>query len=114
MSFELKSMTNETLKNYLNYLIIKGYNEETSHTRTGQVREFLDFTKLSFEQINEEHINQYYYYLKQRPNKLKPKKTISLDVIISLFSKKKLNSAGHQIFNGYFLSMSFVIPSLPN
>ena len=58
-------MTNETLKNYLNYLIIKGYNEETSHTRTGQVREFLDFTKLSFEQINEEHINQYYYYLKR-------------------------------------------------
>jgi len=32
-------MTNETLKNYLNYLIIKGYNEETSHTRTGQVKE---------------------------------------------------------------------------
>ena len=75
-------MTNETLKNYLNYLIIKGYNEETSHTRTGQVREFLDFTKLSFEQINEEHINQYYYYLKQRPNKLKPKKTISINTVI--------------------------------
>jgi integrase/recombinase XerD len=61
-------MTNETLKNYLNYLIIKGYNEETSHTRTGQVKQFLDFIKLPFEQINEEHINQYYYYLKQRPN----------------------------------------------
>ena len=75
-------MTNETLKNYLNYLIIKGYNEETSHTRTGQVKEFLDFIKLSFEQINEEHINHYYYYLKQRPNKKYKEKTISLNTVI--------------------------------
>ena len=75
-------MTNETLKNYLNYLIIKGYNEETSHTRTGQVKEFLDFIKLSFEQINEEHINQYYYYLKQRPNKKYKEKTISINTVI--------------------------------
>ncbi|POS00647.1 integrase/recombinase XerD [Flavobacterium croceum DSM 17960] len=75
-------MTNETLKNYLNYLIIKGYNEETSHNRTGQVKEFLDFIKLSFEQINEEHINQYYYYLKQRPNKKYKEKTISINTVI--------------------------------
>jgi integrase/recombinase XerD len=74
-------MTNETLKNYLNYLIIKGYNQETSHTRTGQVREFLDFIKLPFQQINQEHINQYYYYIKQRPNKKYKEKTISINTV---------------------------------
>ena len=70
------------LKEYLNYLIIKGYNEETSHTRTGQVKDFFDFIKLSFEQIKEEHINHYYYYLKQRPNKKYKEKTISLNTVI--------------------------------
>jgi integrase/recombinase XerD len=75
-------MINQTLQNYLNYLIIKGYNEKTSHTRTTQVATFLDFTKLPLEQINEEHINQYYYYLKQRPNKKHKEKIISPNTIV--------------------------------
>lgn len=63
-------MTNETLKNYLNYLIIKGYNSETSLTRTQQVKEFLEFTKLEINIISSIDIIKYYNYLKQRPNKL--------------------------------------------
>lgn len=75
-------MINETLQNYLNYLIIKGYNEKTSHTRTQQVTAFLDFTKLPFEQIREEHILTYYHYLKQRPNKKYKEKIISINTVI--------------------------------
>ena len=62
-------MTNDTLQNYLDHLITKGYNEETSHTRTGQVKEFLAFTKLEINQITSLEIIKYYNYLKQRPNK---------------------------------------------
>ena len=64
-----KGMTNDNLQNYLNHLITKGYNGETSHTRTGQVKEFLEFTKLEINQITSLEIIKYYNYLKQRPNK---------------------------------------------
>jgi integrase/recombinase XerD len=62
-------MTNDYLQKYLNHLITKGYNAETSHTRTGQVNEFLEFTKLEINKIGELEILKYYNYLKQRPNK---------------------------------------------
>ncbi|EKT3958551.1 tyrosine-type recombinase/integrase [Flavobacterium psychrophilum] len=62
-------MTNDYLQKYLNYLITKGYNSETSLTRTQQVNEFLEFTKLEVNKIGELEILKYYNYLKQRPNK---------------------------------------------
>jgi integrase/recombinase XerD len=62
-------MTNDNLQKYKNHLIIKGYNAETSHTRTGQVNEFLEFTKLEINKIGELEIVKYYNYLKERPNK---------------------------------------------
>jgi integrase/recombinase XerD len=64
-----KSMTNDYLQKYKNHLITKGYNAETSHTRTGQVNEFLEFTKLEINKIGELEIIKYYNYLKKRPNK---------------------------------------------
>jgi integrase/recombinase XerD len=82
-----KGMTTDYLQKYKNHLITKGYNAETSHTRTGQVNEFLEFTKLEINKIGEldtdvggwrtplknneisEHIIKYYNYLKKRPNK---------------------------------------------
>lgn len=62
-------MINDYLQNYLDHLITKGYNGETSHTRTGQVKEFLAFTKLEINTITSLEIIKYYNYLKQRPNK---------------------------------------------
>ena len=62
-------MINDYLQNYLDHLITKGYNGETSHTRTGQVKEFLAFTKLEINTITAAEIIKYYNYLKQRPNK---------------------------------------------
>lgn len=64
-----KGMTNDYLQKYKNHLITKGYNSETSHTRTGQVNEFLEFTKLEINKIGELEIIKYYNYLKKRPNK---------------------------------------------
>ncbi len=64
-----KGMTNDYLQIYLNHLITKGYNSETSLTRTQQVNEFLDFTKLEINTITSLEILKYYNYLKQRPNK---------------------------------------------
>ena len=62
-------MTNDYLQIYLNHLITKGYNSETSLTRTQQVNEFLDFTKLEINTITSLEILKYYNYLKKRPNK---------------------------------------------
>lgn len=62
-------MTNDYLQIYLNHLITKGYNSETSLTRTQQVNEFLEFTKLEINTITSLEIIKYYNYLKQRPNK---------------------------------------------
>lgn len=62
-------MTNDYLQIYLNHLITKGYNSETSLTRTQQVNEFLEFTKLKVNTITSLEILKYYNYLKQRPNK---------------------------------------------
>lgn len=62
-------MTNDYLQKYLNHLITKGYNSETSLTRTQQVKEFLAFTKLEINTITSLEIIKYYNYLKERPNK---------------------------------------------
>ena len=62
-------MTNDYLKIYLNHLITKGYNSETSLTRTQQVKAFLAFTKLEINKITSLEILKYYNYLKERPNK---------------------------------------------
>jgi integrase/recombinase XerD len=62
-------MTNDNLQKYLNHLITKGYNAETSLTRTQKVKEFLEFTKLEINKITSLEILKYYNYLKKRPNK---------------------------------------------
>ena len=62
-------MTNDNLQKYLNHLITKGYNAETSLTRTQQVKAFLAFTKLEINKISSLEIINYYNYLKERPNK---------------------------------------------
>jgi len=61
-----KGMTNDHLQKYL---ITKGYNAETSLTRTQNVKEFLEFTKLEINKITSLEILKYYNYLKKRPNK---------------------------------------------
>ena len=62
-------MINDHLQNYLDHLITKGYNGETSQSRTGQVKAFLVFTNLEINTITSLEIIKYYNYLKQRLNK---------------------------------------------
>lgn len=62
-----------TLKQFYDYLLIKGYKAETSRNRYLNVHYFLSFTKKDFLQITEEDVKIYYDYLKQRPNKVKGK-----------------------------------------
>lgn len=63
-------MMEEILKDYYNYLLIKGYIEETARKRYNDVREFLEFADKDFRKINEKDILKYYEYLEQRPNKI--------------------------------------------
>lgn len=65
-----------TLKQFYDYLLIKGYQEETSRNRYLNVHYFFSFTKKDFLQITEEDVKTYYDYLKQRPNKVKGKGTL--------------------------------------
>lgn len=69
-------MIETTLKQFYDYLLIKGYQEETSRNRYLNVHYFLSFTKKDFLQITEEDVKAYYDYLKQRPNKVKGKGTL--------------------------------------
>jgi integrase/recombinase XerD len=63
-------MVEEHLKNYLNYLIIKGYSEETSIHRTRQIKDFLEHHHKEITQITSSDIIRYSRYLKDRPNKV--------------------------------------------
>lgn len=75
-------MIEETLKDYYNYLLIKGYIEETARKRYNDVREFLEFTNKDFRKINEKDILKYYEYLKQRPNKITGTGTLKPNTIL--------------------------------
>lgn len=63
-------MIEETTKEYLNYLLIKGYNAETSRKRYNDVKDFLQITAKPIEQITEKDIDQYYQKEKIRNNKI--------------------------------------------
>ncbi len=91
-----------TLKQFYDYLLIKGYKAETSRNRYLNVHYFLSFTKKDFLQINEEDVKTYYDYLKQRPNKIKGKGTLKNTSVLHhirsielfylfLFELKKIN-----------------------
>lgn len=60
-----------TLKQFYDYLVIKGYQEETSRNRYLNVCHFLGFIQKDFLQITEADVKQYYVYLQHRPNKIK-------------------------------------------
>ncbi|WP_413514166.1 tyrosine-type recombinase/integrase [Myroides odoratus] len=64
-------MIESTLKQFYDYLVIKGYQEETSRNRYWNVCHFLGFIKKDFLQVTEADVKQYYAYLKHRPNKIK-------------------------------------------
>jgi len=75
-------MIEETLKDYYNYLLIKGYIEETTRKRYNDVREFLEFAGKDFRKIAEKDLLKYYEFLKQRPNKITGTGTLKPNTII--------------------------------
>lgn len=75
-------MIEETLKNYYNYLLIKGYIEETARKRYNDIREFLEFADKNYNEIKEKDVLKYYEYLKQRPNKITRTGTLKSNTII--------------------------------
>lgn len=63
-------MIDETLKDYYNYLLVKGYREETARKRYLDVKEFLQFTGKNYREITETEVLKYYHFLQQRINKV--------------------------------------------
>ena len=75
-------MIEETLKDYYNYLLIKGYIEETARKRYNDVKEFLEFADKNYKEIKEKEVLKYYEFLKQRPNKITKTGTLKPNTII--------------------------------
>lgn len=75
-------MMQDKVKEYLNYLLIKGYSEETSRKRYCDVKEFLEFTKLEISKITSLEIIKYHQFLQQRPNKITGKNKIKPNTIL--------------------------------
>lgn len=96
-------MIDEILKDYYNYLQIKGYTQETARKRYNDIREFLEFTNKNFKNIKEEDVLKYYEYLKQRPNKITGSGTLKPNTII----QNILSITG-------FYEMLFELKKLPN
>jgi len=63
-------MIDEILRDYYNYLQIKGYIEETARKRYLDTKEFLQFTGKDYKAITETEIQDYYHFLQQRTNKV--------------------------------------------
>lgn len=95
-------MIDEILKDYYNYLLIKGYIEETARKRYNDIREFLEFTNKDFRKIIEKDVLKYYAFLKQRPNKITGTGTLKPHTII----QNILSIAG-------FYEMLFELGKLP-
>lgn len=95
-------MIDDILKDYYNYLLIKGYIEETARKRYNDVREFLEFTNKDFRKIIEQDVLKYYEFLQQRPNKITGKGTLKPNTII----QNILSIAG-------FYEMLFELGKLP-
>ena len=96
-------MIDEILKDYYNYLLIKGYIEETARKRYNDVREFLEFTGKDFRKVTEQDVLKYYEFLKHRPNKITGTGTLKPNTII----QNILSIAG-------FYEMLFELRKLPN
>lgn len=75
-------MMEETLRDYYNYLLIKGYVEETARKRYNDVREFLEFADKNYKEIKEKDVLKYYEFLKRRPNKIKKGRTLKPNSIL--------------------------------
>ena len=95
-------MIDETLKDYYNYLQIKGYTQETARKRYNDVREFLEFADKNYKEIKEKDVLKYYDYLKQRPNKITGTGTLKPNTIL----QNILSIAG-------FYEMLFELGKLP-
>ena len=59
------------LKQYYDYLVIKGYQEETSRNRYWNVCHFIGFIQKDFMEVTQSDVKAYYAYLQSRPNKIK-------------------------------------------
>lgn len=75
-------MIDEILRDYYNYLLIKGYVEETAKKRYLDVREFLEFADKNYKEIKEKDVLKYYEFLRQRPNKIKKGRTLKPNSIL--------------------------------
>lgn len=75
-------MIDEITRDYYNYLLIKGYIEETARKRYNDVREFLEFAEKDFRKIVERDVLKYYEFLKQRPNKITGTGTLKPNTIL--------------------------------
>lgn len=95
-------MIDELTRDYYNYLLIKGYIEETAKKRYNDVREFLEFIGKDFRKINEKDVLKYYEFLKQRPNKITGTGTLKPNTIL----QNILSIAG-------FYEMLFELGKLP-
>ncbi|WP_370901504.1 tyrosine-type recombinase/integrase [Chryseobacterium gossypii] len=96
-------MIDEILKDYYNYLLIKGYIEETARKRYNDVREFLEFADKNYKEIKEKDVLKYYEFLKQRPNKIKKGKTLKPNSILHFIRAIEC-----------FYEMLFELRKLPN
>lgn len=74
-------LIDEPLKDYYNYLLIKGYREETARKRYLDIKEFLRFTGKNFREVTETEVLQYYHHLQNRTNKVKGTGTLKFKSI---------------------------------
>lgn len=96
-------MMEETLKNYYNYLLVKGYREATARKRYLDTKEFLQFIQKNYKEITETEIQNYYHFLQQRTNKVTGIGTLHFKTIYDII----LGITG-------FYEMLFELNKLPN
>lgn len=77
-------MTEEITREYYNYLIIKGYVEETARKRYLDIKEFLEFADKDFSKITEQDVLKYYEFLQQRTNKVTGTGTLHIKTIYDI------------------------------
>lgn len=96
-------MIDETLKNYYNYLLVKGYREETARKRYLDIKEFLQFTGKDYKEITEIEVQKYCHYLQLRINKVTGIGTLKFKIVYDII----LGISG-------FYEMLFELGKLPN
>jgi integrase/recombinase XerD len=94
-------MEEKRILDYLNYLLIKGYDEKTSRHKAGEAKKFLSFIKKDINQITETDINQYYLQLQNLPSRRSGKPL-------------KASTLAHKILAiEYFFDMLLVLGKIP-